>query len=56
MAKVAEVTPESIQRVARRLYHPDLGRRPTVLTMGHDQPGELSEVFQRYGVGSVDLD
>ncbi|THH18254.1 hypothetical protein EW146_g2693 [Bondarzewia mesenterica] len=51
--KIDEVTPESLQRVATRIFGSDSGNKPTVVTMGRDDVKDWTKVFQTYDVGSV---
>jgi processing peptidase subunit alpha len=50
--RIDEVTPESVRRVANRIFGPESGRKPTVVNMGHEDVDDLESVFRKYGVAS----
>ncbi|KAF7968119.1 hypothetical protein HWV62_20103 [Athelia sp. TMB] len=47
------VTPESVQRVARRIFGPDSGNKATVVGMGRDDIGDWKAVLEKYGVSAA---
>lgn len=49
---IDQVTPESIQRVARRIFGPDSGNKATVVGMGRDDIGDWKATLEKYGVAS----
>jgi processing peptidase subunit alpha len=51
--KIDAVTPESVQRVALRVFGPQSGGKPTVLTMGRQDLGDWQAQFRKYEVGAV---
>lgn len=51
--KIDEVTAESLQKVANRIFSPESGNKPTVVTMGHEDVKDPGRVFKTYDVGSV---
>jgi mitochondrial-processing peptidase subunit alpha len=51
-AKIDEVTPESLQRVATRVFGPN-GSKPTIVAMGQEDVGDWKAVFRKYDVGNV---
>ena len=50
--KIDAVTPESLQRVATRIFGAQSAAKPTIVTMGHADIGDWQSTFQKYGVGS----
>jgi processing peptidase subunit alpha len=50
--KIDEVSPESVLRVAKRIFGPDSGNKATVVTMGRDDIGDWQAVLQKYGVAA----
>jgi processing peptidase subunit alpha len=51
--KIDEVSPTSIQRVAKRIFGPESGNKATVVTMGRDDIGDWQGVLQKYGVAAA---
>jgi len=51
--KIDAVTPESLQRVALRIFGPQSGGKPTFLAMGRHDPGDWQTQFKKYDVGTV---
>ncbi|EIM83585.1 mitochondrial processing peptidase [Stereum hirsutum FP-91666 SS1] len=51
--KIDLVTAESLQRVATRVFGPESGGKPTIVTMGHEDVRDAKGVFKKYDVGSV---
>lgn len=51
--KIDQVDSNSIRRVAARIFGPGSGSKPTVVCMGHEDTGDYSEVFQKYGLAST---
>ena len=51
-AKIDEVSPESVLRVAKRIFGPESGNNATVVTMGRDDIGDWQAVLQKYGVAA----
>jgi processing peptidase subunit alpha len=50
--RIDEVTPESVRRVATRIFGPASGRKATVVCMGSDDAGDWEGTLRKYGVGS----
>jgi len=48
--KIDQVTPESVLRVAKRIFGPESGNKATVVTMGRDDIGDWQGVLQKYGI------
>jgi processing peptidase subunit alpha len=44
------VTPESLRRVATRVFGPDSGNKATVVVMGHEDLTDHKSVLRKYGV------
>jgi mitochondrial-processing peptidase subunit alpha len=53
MDKIDQVSPESVQRVAKRIFGPESGNKATVVTMGRDDIGDWRGIFQKYGVAAA---
>lgn len=51
MAKIDAVTPESLQRVAGRVFGSQFGSRPTIVAMGREDAGDWEATFRKYDVG-----
>ena len=51
--KIDEVSPVSIQRVAKRIFGPESGNKATVVPMGRDDIGDWQGVLQKYGVAAT---
>ena len=51
--KIDAVTPESLQRVALRIFGPQSGGKPTFLAMGRHDPGDWQTQFKKYEVGTI---
>lgn len=51
--KIDEVTQESIQRVATRIFGPNSGHKATVVSMGREDVGDWQGVLQKYGVSAA---
>lgn len=51
--RIDEVTPESVQRVAARIFGPESGHKATVVTMGREDVGDWQAVLQKYGVSAA---
>ncbi|KAI0323006.1 LuxS/MPP-like metallohydrolase [Amylostereum chailletii] len=51
--KIDAVTPESLQRVATRVFSPQAGAKPTIVTMGRADVGDWQSTFRKYDVGST---
>lgn len=51
--KIDQVTPESVHRVAKRIFGPESGNKATVVTMGRDDIGDWRGVLQKYGVAAT---
>ena len=51
-AKIDEVSPESVLRVAKRIFGPESADKATVVTMGRDDIGDWQAVLQKYGVAA----
>jgi processing peptidase subunit alpha len=49
--RIDEVTPESLRRVAARVFGPKSGRKATVVSMGQDDVGDYQAVLRKYAVG-----
>jgi len=50
LEKIDAVTPDDIKRVANRLYGPQSGNKPTVLTLGHENITDHEAIFRKYGL------
>ncbi|KAF9454199.1 hypothetical protein P691DRAFT_656929 [Macrolepiota fuliginosa MF-IS2] len=50
--KIDEVDGHSIRKVAARIFGPDSGSKPTVVSMGHEDTGSFNEVFRKYGLAA----
>jgi len=51
--KIDQITPESVLRVAKRIFGSESGNKATVVTMGRDDIGDWRGVLQKYGVGAT---
>ncbi|OBZ79274.1 Mitochondrial-processing peptidase subunit alpha [Grifola frondosa] len=51
--KINEVTPESLRRVATRIFGPDSSSKPTVVCMGREDIGDWRATVRKYGLGGV---
>ncbi|TFK56631.1 LuxS/MPP-like metallohydrolase [Heliocybe sulcata] len=51
--KIDEVTPESLRRVAARIFGPESGSKATVVCMGHEDVNDWHAVLKKYGVGGA---
>jgi len=51
--KIDEVGPADVRRVAVRLFGPDSGSRPTVVCLGHEDVGDWSADFKKYGLAGA---
>ncbi|KAA1468123.1 mitochondrial processing peptidase [Dentipellis sp. KUC8613] len=51
--KIDEITPESMQRVANRIFGPQSGNKPTIVIMGHEDIRDWQATMKKYDVGSV---
>lgn len=49
---IDQVTAESVQRVARRIFGPESGNKATVVGMGSDDIGDWKGVLSKYGVAA----
>jgi mitochondrial-processing peptidase subunit alpha len=49
-AKIDSVTPATINQVARKIFGPDSGNKPTVVCMGKDDVGDWQSMFRKYGL------
>lgn len=49
--KIDEVTPETVRKVAFRIFGPGNGRKPTVVTMGRKDISDWQRQLKKYGVG-----
>jgi len=50
--KIQRVTPEEVRRVAARVFGPLSGSKPTIVCMGHEDVGDYSPVFTKYGLAA----
>jgi mitochondrial-processing peptidase subunit alpha len=48
--RIDEVTPESLRRVAIRVFGPESGNKATVVCMGKEDAGDWPAVLKKYGV------
>ena len=48
--KIDEVTPESLQRVATRIFGPQSGGKPTIVVMGREDVGDWPSTFRKYDI------
>ena len=51
--KINKVTPAEVRRVATRVFGPDSGSNATVVCMGHEDVGNWTEEFAKYGLASA---
>lgn len=51
--RIDEVSQESIQRVAARIFGPDSGSKATIVTMGREDVGDWQGVLRKYGVAAT---
>ncbi|KAH7930934.1 hypothetical protein BV22DRAFT_1077511 [Leucogyrophana mollusca] len=52
-AAIDQVTPESIRRVASRVFGPQSGNNATIVTMGRGEIGDWKGVLRKYGVAGA---
>jgi processing peptidase subunit alpha len=52
-AAIDKVTPESVRRVANRLFGPHSGNKATIVTMGRGELGDWQATFRKYGVAGA---
>ncbi|KAH9947132.1 Metalloenzyme, LuxS/M16 peptidase-like protein [Amylocystis lapponica] len=52
-ARIDEVTPESLRRVAARIFSPESSKRATVVCMGREDLGDWQGTLRKYGVGGA---
>jgi processing peptidase subunit alpha len=52
MVNIDAVTPESLQRVANRVFGPQASK-PTLVAMGREDPGDWRSTFKKYDVGNL---
>lgn len=52
-AAIDKVTPESVKRVANRLFSPQSGNRATIVTMGRGELGDWQATLRKYGVAGA---
>ncbi|KIK94142.1 hypothetical protein PAXRUDRAFT_828281 [Paxillus rubicundulus Ve08.2h10] len=52
-AAIDEVTPETIKRVATRLFGPQSGNKATIVTMGRGELGDWQATLRKYGVAGA---
>lgn len=48
--KIDLVSPADIQRVATRVFGPQAGTQPTVVSFGHEDVGDWKGAFKKYGL------
>jgi processing peptidase subunit alpha len=51
--KIDNVSPESVNRVARRLFGLDSGRKATIVCMGREDVGNWQAVLRKYGLAGA---
>ena len=51
--RIDEVTPDSLRRVANRVFGPDSGNKATVVVMGQEDVGDYRGVLRKYGVAGA---
>ena len=49
--KIDEVTPETVRRVAQRIFGPGTERKASVVVMGRDDVADYKATLRKYGVG-----
>jgi len=49
-AAIDQVTPESVRRVATRLFGPESANKASIVTMGRGDIGDWKSVLRKYGV------
>jgi processing peptidase subunit alpha len=47
---IDKVSPESIRRVANRIFGPNSGRKPTLVSMGREEVKNWEAEFPNYGI------
>lgn len=52
-AAINKVTPESVRRVANRLFSPQSGNKATIVTMGRGELGDWQAMLRKYGVAGA---
>ncbi|KAH0838067.1 Metalloenzyme, LuxS/M16 peptidase-like protein [Lanmaoa asiatica] len=52
-AEIDKVTPESVRRVANRLFGPHSGNKATIVTMGRGELGDWQATLRKYGVAGA---
>lgn len=52
-AAIDKVTPESVKRVANRLFGPESGNKATIVTMGRGELGDWQAALRKYGVAGA---
>lgn len=51
--KIDQLGPEDIRKVAQKIFGPQSGNKPTLVTMGHEDTGSTwKETFLKYGVAA----
>jgi mitochondrial-processing peptidase subunit alpha len=51
--RIDEVTPETLQRVATRVFSPESGNKATIVCMGKEDAGDWPAVLKKYGVAGA---
>jgi processing peptidase subunit alpha len=51
-AKIDQVDPNAVRRVAMKLFGPDSGNKPTTVCMGYDDIVSPGNVFKDYGLAA----
>ena len=52
-AAIDKVTPETIRRVALRIFGPQSGNKVTIVTMGRGELNDWQATFRKYGIASA---
>ncbi|KAF9225501.1 hypothetical protein BS17DRAFT_801520 [Gyrodon lividus] len=52
-AAIDKVTPETVKRVATRLFGPQSGNKATIVTMGRGELGDWQATLRKYGVAGA---
>lgn len=52
-AAIDKVTPETVRRVAMRIFGPQSGNKATLVTMGKADLGDWQSILRKYGIAGV---
>jgi mitochondrial-processing peptidase subunit alpha len=51
--RIDEVTPETVRKVANRIFGPESGHKATVVCMGKEDVGDWPAVLKKYGIAGA---